>query len=363
MQKKLIALAVAGVLAAPLAAQAADAEVYGKMRLSVGWVGNDDSNANREDSKMSLQSHASRLGVRGSEEIGGGTKFTYQLETAINIDEADSTTGLWGSMRNTYVGIGGETWGETRFGRHDTPYKIATAKLDVFSDTHADYNAIIDRGNDLRSDNVLAYLSPNWSGFMFAAAYITDAVDDSLVDTTDSTAIGGTTREQPALSGALMYDNGALFVSLAYQSIQESGTAVGTSYEDTEATKFGIGYNWGSGSVGLVYEGVDAGGPSADQNNTYIGLDQGFGSGSSVQVAWGMKDDVGSSADTGAQYFAIGLKQEFSETVETYILYTQLDSDKNATYNLDYVGAAGPVGGEPSANAFALGVNMKFSSL
>lgn len=360
MQKKLIALAVAGVLAAPLAAQAADAEVYGKMRLSVGIVGNDDQNVNNEDSKLSLSSHASRLGVRGSEDVGGGTMFSYQLETTVNIDEAGSH-GIWGGMRDSYVGVGGESWGEARFGRLSTPYKIATGKLDPFGDTYADYNAVIDAANDLRSDNVIAYISPNMSGFLVAAAYATDAVDDNLVDTTDSTAIGGTTREQPAISLAGIYDNGTFFGSLAYQSIQESGTAVGTTYEDTEATKIGLGYNWGSGNVGFVYEGVDAGGPSADQDNTYIAVDQGFGGGMSVQLAYGMKDDVGNTADSGATFFAIGGKMEHTETVETYILYTQIDSDQNATYNLAGVGAAGSP--EASASAFALGVNMKFSSL
>ena len=85
--KSMIALAVTGLLAAPMAAQAANAEVYGKVRVSAGIVGNDDQTAANEDSKLNVTSHDSRFGVKGSEDLDNGMKAVYQLETEVDFDD------------------------------------------------------------------------------------------------------------------------------------------------------------------------------------------------------------------------------------------------------------------------------------
>ena len=56
-------------------------------------------------------------------------------------------------------------------GRHDTPLKISTGKLDLFADTLADMNATVGF-QDLRADNAVAYISPSFSGFTLAAAIV-----------------------------------------------------------------------------------------------------------------------------------------------------------------------------------------------
>ncbi len=355
MQKKIIALAVAGILAAPVAAQAG-VEVYGQGRLSAGLISNDDTNANREDSKLNISSHASRLGFKGTEDLGSGLKALWQIERGVDFTDGSATL----SVRNTFVGVAGD-FGTVLLGTHDTPYKMATGSLDPFADTHGDYNAVIDATNDARSKNVLAYLSPDMSGFSVAAALVTDFADDNLVDTTDSTAIGGTTRKQGAISLAGMYKNGPLDASLAYQSVSETGVAAGTNYDDLTAVKLGLGFAVAAETkLGFVYEDVDFGGNNNDQSNIYLSAAHGLGNGLTVKAAFGQKDDVGNNADTGATFFALGVNKALSDKTEVYALYTKLDSDKNDSYDLGYVGAAGD---EPSASALAAGINIKFSSM
>ncbi len=347
MQKKIIALAVAGILAAPVAAQAG-VEVYGKARLSVGVISNDDTTANREDSKLSISSHASRLGFKGTEDLGSGLKALWQIERSV--DFTDKSTEL--GVRNTFAGLAGD-FGTVLLGAHDTPYKMATGSLDPFVDTFADYNAVIDSTNDARSKNVLAYLSPDMSGLTMAAALITDFTDDNLVD--------GPGTEQRAISLAGMYKNGPLDASLAYQSVSEY-----TGTEDMTAVKLGVGYAVAAATkLGFVYENVDMGNVVGDQSNLYFSATHGLGNGLTVNAAFGQKDDLGNTPDSGATFFAVGVNKALSDKTEVYALYTKIDNDVSANdYGLGVgnqsIGAAGT---EPTASALVAGINLKFSSM
>lgn len=347
MQKKIIALAVAGILAAPVAAQAG-VEVYGKARLSVGFINNDDTTANREDSKLSISSHASRLGFKGTEDLGNGLKALWQIERSVDFTDKDTTLGV----RNTFAGLAGD-FGTVLLGAHDTPYKMATGSLDPFVDTFADYNAVIDSDNDARSRNILVYLSPDMSGLTMAAALITDFADDNLVDTTAA--------EQRAISLAGMYKNGPLDASLAYQQVNEY---MGT--QDMTAAKLGVGYAVASATkLGLVYENVDMGNVIGDQSNVYFSATHGLGNGMAANFAFGQKGDLGNTSDSGATFFALGVNKALSDKTEVYALYTKIDGDKNANnYGLGVgnqpIGAAGT---EPTASALVAGINLKFSSM
>ncbi len=364
MQKKIIALAVAGILAAPVAAQAG-VEVYGKARLSVGVISNDDATANREDSKLSISSHASRLGFKGTEDLGNGLKALWQIERSVDFTDKSTTLGV----RNTFAGLAGD-FGTVLLGSHDTPYKMATGSLDPFADTFADYNAVIDSDNDARSRNILVYLSPDMSGLTMAAALITDFADDNLKDSNAS-------QEQGAISLAGMYKNGPLDASLAYQSVKD---AVGTGpYEDMTAVKLGVGYAVASATkLGLVYENVDMGNVMGDQSNVYFSAAHGLGDGMTANFAFGQKGDLGNTSDSGATFFAVGVNKALSDKTELYALYTKIDGDKNANnaYGLGVgnqsIGAAGTTGagtigspyvGDSSASALVAGINLKFSSM
>ena len=82
MQKKLIALAVAAAVAAPMSV-AADVKIYGKMHASWDWTDSND-NANDDSDDSTGVFRASRLGFKGSEDLGGGLSAIWQVETQVN---------------------------------------------------------------------------------------------------------------------------------------------------------------------------------------------------------------------------------------------------------------------------------------
>ena len=88
MNKKLVAVAVAGMLAVPLAAQAQTANVtlYGRANIDMEVVNvkQDQPTANNpKENIFRVVSNSSRLGVRGSEALGGGLSAIFQVESAV----------------------------------------------------------------------------------------------------------------------------------------------------------------------------------------------------------------------------------------------------------------------------------------
>ena len=129
MNKKLVAVAVAGLLAAPLAAEAQTANVtlYGRFNLTLEAVRGaqvqdavnglpvSPNGVNRTVYRVS--SNSSRLGVRGTEALGGGLSAIFQIESTVS---ADTGGGLLGT-RETFVGLQG-SWGTVKVGHFLAPY-------------------------------------------------------------------------------------------------------------------------------------------------------------------------------------------------------------------------------------------------
>ncbi len=219
MNKKLLAVAVAAAVAAPLSAQAgSDVTLYGIGKLAQEYVDADDNSGTGAGEKLlgydgwDTTSRASRLGVKGSEDLGGGLKAIFKMEFDIPMTDrsnnvADNDQGTI-KMRNSYVGLAGK-WGTALIGRHDTPLKVSTGRLDLFSDRLSDYNNTIGFF-DVRADNTIAYISPAWNGFTFAGA---------IVSPGGSTSFGGTSKSNDAdgiadaFSTAIMYSNGPWYAS------------------------------------------------------------------------------------------------------------------------------------------------------
>ncbi len=346
MSKRGLVTAVAATMAvgASFAVQAG-VEVYGKARMSLDFINNDDSTAGREDSTVSLSSNTSRLGFKGDEDLGNGLSALWQLETQVDFD----TGSAFQSARNTFIGLGGG-FGTVLLGHHDTPNKIASAPLDIFSDTRADFNAIV--GGDVRADNVIAYISPDMSGFKVLAAYIPSYVNDTLVQSQAA-------NDSNAISLAGIYANGPIYVAAAYESLAEAGAAAG---DDLTDMKLAGTFDFGQGTkVGALFEQVDDGTDS--WNNWYLNVSHAMGD-TTLKAAYGNADETVSGADDAATQFALGVSQAMTKNTEVYALYTMLSNDPKSTHALNGVGNGGSVGGSTvdDASAFSFGINHKFSS-
>ncbi len=172
MKKKLIAIAVAAATVAPAAmAQTANpVTLYGRIYVMFESVKADGGTAAPVSSRNRINNNGSSLvGIRGTEDLGGGLKAFFQWETEVRPDQNDSPF----SNRNSGVGLQGN-FGTVLLGRWDTPFKLANSSIDPFGTTTiAGLNsAMSDRGNfDRREQNVLQYWSPTISGFAGRVSY------------------------------------------------------------------------------------------------------------------------------------------------------------------------------------------------
>ncbi len=172
MKKNIIALAIASAIAAPVAFAEAPT-VYGQANVAIENV-DVDTNAATDDQNSGTQvnDRASRLGIKGSEDLGNGLKAIYKMAFSVNVTDS-STIG----SRNQYVGLAGG-FGTILMGRHDTPTKMIQAK-DLFNDSGLADNkpmagglGAFGKGMENRVSEVVAYVSPSFSGVKLIAAVI-----------------------------------------------------------------------------------------------------------------------------------------------------------------------------------------------
>lgn len=150
----------------------------------------------------------SRLGFRGSEELGSGTRAVFMLEAGINVD--DGTSGQGGVLfgRQAWVGLSGGA-GELTLGRHYSPYffTLVTYGLGGGMGWGNASNYFTDN-SVLRVNNSVSYASPSLHGFKLRALY----------GAGENASLPGGSRIGSIHSASVQYDRGRLSANLAYET-------------------------------------------------------------------------------------------------------------------------------------------------
>ena len=334
MQKKIIALAIASALTAPALAFA-DATVYGQANLSVDMVSDGMTNSTRTNQ---LNSNTSRLGVKGSEDLGSGLSAIAQMEGTIGMDTGTIGTTLFD--RDTFLGLSSVTAGTALLGRHATPYYMATRKLDMFADGIADNRGqqtaqgavpftptMMGGGHDARLGNVIAYISPAMSSFSVAAATVFGAENNGVVNASKGSLY--------SLAG--MYEQGPIYATLAYDTIK-AGTAgsgdlgagaFGTAAVDDKATALKVGGSFTMDAFGVnavierLTHTVAATGADLKNTNFYLAGKFNISSTDAVKAAFTKRGNTTGATDNAKQY-AIGYDHVLSKNTTVYALYTKI---------------------------------------
>jgi predicted porin len=365
MQKKLIVAALSAAIALPVSALADNANFnfYGKADLSYDSIstGNGTDGAGTDITgvtKRVVSSNVSKFGFKGTEDLGDGLSANWQVEQQINFDDAAKNTF---ASRNTFLNLKSETLGTVLFGIHDTPYKIATRKLDVFGDSIGDNRALLgnksNSGFELRPSNVLAYFSPAFAGVTVAVANINLKEANKL--STDS--------RDSIVSLAVMYDVAPFYGSVAHESHKLESVAAGSS---ESATRLGFGFTQEQFSVGVVYEKTTDNLGAAQENLNghtalYVGGKYLIGN-DAVKLGYGKAGILGSGAaqvvDSGASQVSLGYDHGLSKRTKVYAIYTKISNGAGINYGFSQSSGASSTnsGFGTSPSALSLGVQHSF---
>jgi predicted porin len=390
-QLKAAAFAIAALPG--LAAAQSSVTIYGTLNADVESVKANGATVPGDDfpSRARVSSNSSNVGFRGVEDLGSGLKAFFQIESSANLDEGGGT---WAS-RNSAVGLT-SAWGQILLGQWDTPYKVATQRLDPFGNTGiAAYSGIIGFSGsitagqgganfqqrasfDRRTRNVVQYWTPSLSGFNARIAY---GAPDSDKPTGADSAL------TPTLwSLAASYESGPFYAAVAYErhddfeplntllaapltSGHDDGIRVGASYRIGGFTISGA-YEW------LKYQGDGLAsaqvtalvGPGSQNVEYEIG--NWFVAGSYeigpnvLALAYGQKEtDQLNGADVGgtrARQVSARWGYNFSKRTQLYAVATWISNEVNAyqTFGVNPLGATVPLGLSPSRGADPTGYGI-----
>lgn len=387
MNKKLMAVAVAGALAVPALAfaQASTVQIYGKITYEYGRSSGDG----RPNVDYADVPGGSNVGFKGEEKLGGGLSAWFQCESSADVRGMDQTGFC---TRNSAVGFKGG-FGNVHFGRWDTPMKRALNEGSVGATETgllgmswvafggsggADATASndgIQRGRWKRREAGLSYYeSPKFSGFQVLGAF------SSGNAATDQGAVNSTPNAKPRTQSlAATYNNGPIAVGLGYERHQEFGTSgvigtatagndrgwglaasykfagpkvkVGATYLDTKY-ETGPGRDLGKKTWTLGVEWNVAGPHNIEAQYARAGDSTGN---SLVAV---QRNDV-SGSNTGAKDYGIAYVYDFSKRTAIRLGYHKTQNDSNTLkYNVGNFAGVATKGA--SSDAWAMYISHKF---
>lgn len=252
MQKKLIAAAVAGALATPVAI--ADVAVSGSIRTGVEYTG----------SEWVVADNFSRLRFKASSDLGNGQSAYMGYEFRVNSAQGSLVTG--NTQRLSYVGIKGD-WGSLSLG---SQWSTLFNTVGTFVDKSNRYGGLGywgEGGGQYRMKDSVALMT-NLGGFSISADAQMNAGGDDL----DRATIGTNLNIGGVSIGAAWQDNGNNDFTGIGASISLAGVALSGGYSDVSGKGSGYGMNAKIAGIMVAYESTDSVADANIWGNYAIGL-------------------------------------------------------------------------------------------
>ncbi len=281
-------------LAMTTAAQAEEVQVYGKVNVSLQHVDDEAS----DSKKWEVKSNASRFGIKGDHEISEGLTAFYKLEWQVDVSDESKEKNI--SARNQIVGLKGG-FGTLFTGRHDTPFKKAQNKIDLFNDLEGDIKNLFQGEN--RMGDLVQYSSPKFGGVQINAAIMpgeedgSDAKDNGIAD---------------AMSASITYSKGDLYLAYAQD----------WDVKSYDGKRLVAQYKMGNWVFGGMYQESEKEG-SYDEEGTLVSAAYKTGKnkfkfqyGDSDMKAW------------GRDMMSIGWDYKLSKKANTFVFYTARNEDE-----------------------------------
>jgi predicted porin len=333
MKKHLLAAAVATAIAAPAMAQ--NVSVYGIIDTAIQSYDAGTTSVTRSADGVLA---SSRLGFKGTEDLGGGLKASFTLEQSVTPSTGSGT----GYSRGAWVELSGK-FGAVRAGQGDT-----TTNQDIDSKVSQAGNLALrpkvatsssvsngELGGD--QNNVFRYTLPKVNGLTVELGYMSNASSD--------TADGNDTITDIYLA----YDVAGVKL--------HAGKATLDGTDKKSSTNFGASYDAGFASFGYTVGTHDANIASGNIKNSVLSAKMPLGNGLSAHAVYASAQ-INGTANTDSSGYTFAVTKALSKRTTVYGAYTKTDVGSAAYFTMTGTTAGTAVG--QNHNALTLGVAHSF---
>ena len=263
----------------------ASPSIYGRLDLAV-------SSDNKVNGTITdVHSHASRVGIKGSQIFDNGMAFIYQYEWQVDPVDGDPTF----SQRNSYLGLRG-VFGKFLLGMHDTPLKNAQGKVDLFNDTAGDIKNIL--WGDNRSRKVIQWSSPKIRGFTINVMTILEESDEEAFSTSFewNGKIGGNKAQFTLAFDSEVPQKGYFFDTIRIGTTMPLGESV---------------------SLGLIWQESEDSTGKYDDDGYVVSLKSKISKETTFKLMYGKSDMV----KHGGELSGIGFDYKLAKPLKLYLNY------------------------------------------
>jgi len=399
MQKKIIALAVAGLVSGGAFAQASNVTIYGTLDVGLQTM---STGFGSKTSVVAGGLTASRLGFKGEEALGGGMKAIWTLETglaqdngiagganqALGANQANSSSTVTGGSqffsRTAWAGLAGG-FGELTFGRQYTSsYLGAAAVIDpVGGGLYANGAQIAGGGMQTRVNNSVVYKTPTMAGFKAHFTWTAGLENNVNTEIVSASATGAACVPGAAVvcsndkagrgwdlgvgygagplnalvttwsNNGVSYAAGATPATLETGLVKNTGWLLGANY-DFKVAKIHAGYI-SSKKQGGNYENVTV---ALNKSTAYM-LSAVVPAGGGKVVANYLSFNDKSVFDRDLSAWSIGYLYDLSKRTTLYVDYGKLSNNANSASTFinagDAVGVTSGAAGSPAAPSATAG--------
>jgi predicted porin len=317
----------------------------------------------------------SRLGFRGTEDLGGGMRAVFVIETGVNIDtgttagqggQANTSTGTL-ATRDSYGGLEGN-WGRVSFGRQSVFWTNGTiaqtganyVNIDVpMATVGGGFGRVVGIGT--RINNTLMYTLPTINGFGGYASYSPNS---------EAQQGSATLKTDAVVEGLRVTYEGVVKVQADWaMNKAQSG---GANQLKITGIKLGVGWPYAPGAQVSVIVGQNKNDDTAavagftalndkvKQTALVVNWEQTFGNVQALAMAGKLQKAKGCSGtgcdNTEATSFLVGGRYLFSKRTAAYATYNRTTNKDNQT--IDYTAA-----GYTSANTLPAGADPRIIAL
>jgi predicted porin len=384
MNKKLLAVAVAGALAAPgmAFAQASTVTISGNFKLGVESLNVSNASATRyNSSQIRVVDNSSRIIFNSVEDLGNGLSAIGQLDVRFAPDQASSapTSNPIGSG-NTFVGLRSKTWGTLAVGRFDLHYgngpseNTRNAGALVSSDVSLfDYIGGNPIATTSRTQNVVKYDSPNFNGLAATLAWSANPVGNSDADMTAPVAAGANTRKGDGWNIMPTYSNGPFSAVYSYWRAKPDAVVAATNDQRGDSLQgkyaiggFQIGLGWNKSKLENSTTGIKYQQRTAWELAAHYKWGPNAVYGHYVRAGNVSSNTAGVATDqTSARMLSLTYEYLLSKRTALGATYAKINNDANINYNFFTTSSlgstdAGAVGNGENPRIFQVTINHKF---